>query len=407
LYRGGLMSSADRQTAQPNGHSKGRRLRLAFVGMRGLPSDLPKAGGGERETEAKATRLAQRGHDVVVYCRWHYNRHPPALYRGVRLVSLPSIPTKNLDTVTHTFLALLHLWRRNTADIVSFHGMGNALALPLASLAGKKTVVYMDGIDWERPKWGRLARLSLNLGARMAFRWADAVYVDNEASRRQMQGMFGQAPKVITLAAELWEQPGTDRLAGFGISPDRYVLFVGLLRPDKGVDTLVKAYEKLDTDLPLIIVGDDPDGGSYVVRLKATTDPRIHFVGYAYGDAARQLFAHCRIYVQPSRVEGNSPSLMSAMACGRCVVVSNIPANLETMGDAGLSFTCDDDASLRSVLASALSDPAQIIDLGARARERIGAHYTWDAVVTKLEELYLGLAAVSSQATPPEIGFRG
>ena len=372
-------------------------LRIAFIGMRGLPADLPKAGGGERETEAKATRLAQHGHRVVVYCRWHYDRHPVSPYHGVELVSLPSIPTKNLDTVSHSLLSTLHVCVANSADIISFHGMGNSLFAPLAKLAGKRTVVYMDGIDWERPKWGRLARMTLRHAAGMAFKWADAVYVDNRSSQVQFQKLFGVSPEVITLAADVWECPGNDLLAKYDLRPDQYILFVGLLKPDKGVHTLVKAYEDLDTDLPLVIVGDSPDGGAYVQQLKSTSDKRIRFLGYVYGKAAQQLFANCRIYVQPSLMEGNSPSLMSAMACGRCVVVSDIEQNLETVGGAGKAFRCGDPLSLRQMLKELLNSPAQVQALGEKAYERIRTVYNWDVVVDELERLYLRISNIPSR----------
>ena len=183
-------------TQNPDDH-QAKRLRISMIGMRGLPADLPKAGGGERETEAKAVRMAERGHEVTVYCRWHYNRDPDTPYQGVKLISLPSIPTKNLDTPTHTLLSTLHVLFRNTADIISYHGMGNALFLPLAKLGRKKTVVYMDGVDWERPKWGKLARTMLKVAARFAFRWADVVYVDNHASaeafKRELERKAGFA----------------------------------------------------------------------------------------------------------------------------------------------------------------------------------------------------------------------
>jgi glycosyltransferase involved in cell wall biosynthesis len=369
-----------------------RSLRLAFIGLRGLPSDLPKAGGGERETEAKATRLARRGHQVMVYCRWHYNRHPSSPYQGIRLLSLPSIPIKNLDTVSHTLLATIHACVTNSADIISFHGMGNALFVPLVRLARKRCVVYMDGIDWERPKWGWLARRALQLAANMALRWADAVYVDNRSSQVLFQKAFGKSPQVITLGADLWPDPGTDLLQQYDLQPNRYLLFVGLLKPDKGVHVLIEAYEKLNTDIPMIIVGDSPDGGTYVEHLKSTPDKRIHFLGYVYGKAAQQLFANAMIYIQPSLMEGNSPALMSAMACGRCVVVSDIDQNLETIGEAGLSFRSNDPDSLRNVLAQLLNSPGRIQSLGSKARERIETTYTWDVVVDRLEQLFFGLS---------------
>ena len=368
-------------------------LSLAFIGMRGLPADLPGAGGGERETEAKATRLAARGHRVTVYCRWHYNRRPQSPWRGIRLISLPSIHTKNLDTVSHTLLAALHVLLPGGADTVSLHGMGNALFAPLLRLGGKRVVVYMDGIDWERPKWGRLARVALQAAAWLAFRSANEVYVDNQASQAGFRNLFNHAPQVITLAAEVWPAPGSDLLAEYGLEPNGYILFVGLLRPDKGVHLLVEAYARLKTTLPLVIVGDDPDHGEYAENLKRAADGRVRFLGYAYGQAARQLFANCLIYVQPSVMEGNSPALMSAMACGRCAVVSDIAQNRETVGEAGLTFHSGDAQDLRQVLDAALAAPERLRALGCAALERINTVYNWERVIDQLEALYERLAA--------------
>ena len=365
--------------------------RLTFIGMRGLPPDLPGAGGGERETDAKARRLAARGHDVTVYCRWNYVRRPPTHYDGVRLVSLPAFPRAGLETLSHSLLATLHTLLNNTADIISYHGMGNGLLVPLARLGRKRAVVYMDGLDWERPKWGRAARLLLKWGAAAAFRWADEVYVDNAASQSRFAAIFGREPRLITLAADLWDPPGDDLLAEMGLTAENYILFVGMLRPDKGVHMLIDAYTQLDTTVPLVIVGDNPDDPAYKQRLVDASDARVKFLGYRYGAAAQQLFANALIYVQPSVMEGNSPALMSAMACGRCVVVNGIEQNRETIGDAGTAFEAGNPADLRAKLAALLADRDQIAAMGARARRRIETVYSWERVVDELERLYARL----------------
>lgn len=367
--------------------SPGRRL--AFIGMKGLPPDLPGAGGGERETDAKSRRLAARGHAVTVYCRNNYIKDPPVDYEGVKLVGLPvPIQRAGLEAMSHTPLATLHAIITNRADVLNFHGMGNGLFLPLAKLGRKKTVVYMDGIDWERPKWGRMARTMLKWGAAAAFRWADVVYVDNVASQREFTHYFGKSPQVITLAADLWEPPGDDLLAELGLQVDQYILFVGMLRPDKGVHLLVDAYSKLNTDIPLVIVGENPDDPGYVQALKEKSDERVKFLGYRYGLEARQLFANCLIYVQPSVMEGNSPALMSAMSTGRCVVVNGIEQNRETIGEAGVAFEAGDAEDLRCQLERLLQDPNRIRQLGELARQRIETVYNWERVVDELEQMY-------------------
>jgi glycosyltransferase involved in cell wall biosynthesis len=157
------------------------------------------------------------------------------------------------------------------------------------------------------------------------------------------------------------------------------------------VHLLMEAYAGLDTRLPLVIVGDDPDHGEYAERLRRTADPRVRFLGYAYGQAARQLFANCLVYVQPSLMEGNSPALMSAMACGRCVVVSDIDQNRETVGPAGLTFSSGNADSLRDVLKDLIHASDRISRLGQAARARVASDYSWDVVVDHLEALYYRL----------------
>lgn len=363
-------------------------LRVAVIGLKGLPADRPKAGGGERAIEEWFTRLAQRGYDSIVYCRWHYNRRPSTPYKGIRLLSLPSAPTKSLDTLSHSLLSTLHLALTDTADIIQYGGMGTGLLAPLGKLCRKKVVVALDGVDWERPKWGRIARLMLKLGARTAFKWADAVHVDNRLAQQRFAELFGRTPDLITLAADACDDPGSDSLSQFGLDPHNYVLFVGLLKPDKGVHVLIEAYRAVQTTMPLVIVGDSNDAGDYVQSLKSTSDDRVKFLGYVYGSDAQQLFGNCLLYVQPSLMEGNSPALMTAMGHGRAVVASDIEQNLETIGDAGATFVSGNAGSLAEVLTELIGNAEEVERLGALARERIATVYNWDRSADRLDRLY-------------------
>jgi glycosyltransferase involved in cell wall biosynthesis len=290
-----------------------------------------------------------------------------------------------LETMSHTFLATLHTLFTNSADIVCFQGMGNALFIPLLKLGGKRTVVFMDGIDWERPKWGFVARTLLKLGASSAYRWGDAITVDNISSQQRFAEIYGRQPQFLPLGADLWETPGDDIVRELGLTSNNYILFVGMLRPDKGVHMLVDAYTQLDTDVPLVIVGDTFDQHEYKQSLIDAADDRVHFLGYRYGEEVKQLFANCLIYVQPSIMEGNSPALMSAMACGRCVVVNGIEQNRETIGDAGIAFAEGDVDDLRAKLAQLLSDRAMLDTFGAQAKQRIIDNYSWDRTVDRLQ----------------------
>jgi glycosyltransferase involved in cell wall biosynthesis len=229
------------------------------------------------------------------------------------------------------------------------------------------------------------------LSANMAFRMADRVYVDNAVSQKIFTRLFKKEPLLITLGADLRAYPGSDQLNSFGLTEEKYILFVGLLKRDKGVHILIEAYNKLDTPLPLVIVGDCPDEPKYVQSLKEMADNRVHFLGYVYGEGAQQLFANCYIYVQPSIMEGNSPSLMTAMSYGRCCLVSNIEQNLETIGDGGLSFRVNDALDLLRLLEMLLKDESKIKRFGSLGRERIEKYYNWNGIVNQLENLCIEL----------------
>lgn len=360
-------------------------MRIAMLGGRGVPA---RYSGSETCVEEVGARLVERGHEVVVYCRGHNSQTDAKTYKGMQRVVLPSLNSKHLDTPSHTLLSLLHNFVSRPADVLHFHGVGNSLFLPWLKAMPCKTVVTVDGPDWERPKWGQMARQVLKTSARLAVGMADAVITDSLVSQRYYQDHFHKRTAYIPYGADLTEVTASNALAEYGLDPRGYILFVGRLVPDKGVHLLVEAFEGLQTDLELVIVGDSPLFPDYVRRLKSTQDPRVKFLGYVFGEPYRQLCAHAFIYVQPSLVEGTSPALLAAMGAGNCVVVNGIPENLETIGDAGVAFARNDPLDLCRVLQMLLDRPDTVECYRAKARQRVIPVYNWDTIALKHEVVY-------------------
>jgi glycosyltransferase involved in cell wall biosynthesis len=170
------------------------------------------------------------------------------------------------------------------------------------------------------------------------------------------------------------------------------VLFVGRLVPENCAHHLIEAFRGLATDFRCVIVGDAPYAGSYICDLRSTTDPRVVFTGYLFGEGYRELAGNAYCFVETSEVGGTHPALLEAMAFGRCVVVNDTPENLETVSDAGFSYEgAMGAASLRSVLERLLKDPATVRGHGAQARERVRAHYSWASVTDAYERVFLEL----------------
>ena len=374
-------------------------MRIAILGTRGIPANYS---GFETSVEETAWRLAERGHEVTVYCRAGQVNPSNGEYRGVRLVTLPSLQSKHLDTTTHTTLSVLHLLtHRPYPDVVQMYGVGNSLWLLPLQLARCPLVAIVDGLDWKREKWGRLASAFLRLSERFATWWADDYVVDSKAVIAYYRQRYRKEPVYIPYGATIPEATQSDGLVRqFGLEPRKYVLFVGRLVPEKGVHHLIHAFESLETDMTLAIVGDSLYDRRYVNSLKATSDARIRFLGFAYGEAYRQLNSHAYVYVQPSELEGTSPALLGAMGFGNCVLVSDIPENRETIGDAGITFRRGDETELAHCLQRLIDEPALVRRFRKLAKEHVARHYDWEKITDDHERLFY---RVLEQPVPPRL----
>jgi glycosyltransferase involved in cell wall biosynthesis len=331
--------------------------------------------------------------DFVVYCRSHQGREVGSNYLGMRRVVLPSLNTFQLDTLSHSLLSTIHVLSKNSADIVHYHGMGNALCLPVLLLSRKKTVVGLDGLDWERPKWGPVAKRVLKFSARLAFKLADHVIIDNKPAIEYYRRNFGLRDEEFTYipyGADVEPPSSAARLDSLRLRPRGYLLFVGALVPDKGPDVLIEGFKKVRTEMPLVVVGDTPFAREFrrKVHEAAAADPRVRMLGYVYGDAYRQLVANAYAYVHPPRNEGTSPALLQAMGYGNCIVSSDIVEAVEVTGDAAITFVSGDPADLARQLERVLADPELADRYRRLALERVRAEYSWDDVAARHRAVY-------------------
>jgi glycosyltransferase involved in cell wall biosynthesis len=190
----------------------------------------------------------------------------------------------------------------------------------------------------------------------------------------------------IAYGAELEPATSTEILDRLEVRPREYFLYVSRLEPENNAHVVVEAFEKVESDKKLLIVGDAPYAQKYIEQLKTTRDPRIHFTGAIYGSGYRELQSHAFAYVQATEVGGTHPALIEAMGVGNCVIAKDTPENHEVLADAGLFFRDADD--LAGQFRRILADEALVTRLRDCARSRAKACYSWDAVTDAYENLF-------------------
>jgi glycosyltransferase involved in cell wall biosynthesis len=363
-------------------------MRIAMIGQKGLPATY---GGIERHVEEIGKRLVQRGHEVSVFCRLYYTP-PDAQDDGLLLLRRPSIHTKHFDTATHVAWSTFEAMARRF-DIVHFHALGPSAFAFLPRLTGKRTVVTVHGLDWQREKWGKLAAWVLRQCEGPAAHFPDRTIVVSRTLRKHFREHHKCDAVFIPNGTNLPSPRPAKKLLQLGLTPGKYVLFVGRLVPEKGVHFLCEAFNQIDTDLKLALVGGHSHSQDYVQLLKKYESDRIRMLDYVYGDALEELWSHAYLVAQPSTMEGLSIALLEALSYGRCVLLSDIPENLEVGEDCAVPFRSRDVADLREKLEMLIRHPEVVKQYESKARAHIQAHYSWDKVAENTEAVYRDLLA--------------
>jgi glycosyltransferase involved in cell wall biosynthesis len=368
-------------------------LRIAFIGGRGLVS---KYSGIEAYYEEIGKRLAGMGHNVTVYCR-NYFTPPGEEHNGMHVVRLPTVRSKHLETLVHTFLSTLHVLLR-PCDVVHYHALGPALFSFIPRLVGKKTVVTVQGLDWQRKKWGRIASAVLRLGERAAVSLPTQTMVVSETLQKHYMNAHTAQTAYVPNGGVLRERHLPDKIFDWGLEPGKYILFLGRLSPEKGCHVLVEAYERLETDIKLVMAGASSYCDDYSRQLRTHAGERIKILDWVSGEALDELLTNALIFVLPSDLEGLSLALLDAMGAGLCVLASDVAENREAVEDAGFTFRRGDVADLADRLRFLIANPAIREAVGQAAKRRIRDHYQWAQIAQEIERVYFGMIGLEPAA---------
>lgn len=364
--------------------SPARPLRIALVGTRGVPA---RYGGFETAVEEVGSRLAARGHSVVVYCR-STGAGRPAEYRGMRLVHLPAVRHRALETLTHTGLSVAHLATRRT-DVAIVFNAANAVWLPGLRAARIPVATHVDGLEWMRAKWGPSGRRFYRAAESLAVRWSDALIADAVGISEYYQDVFDAPTRLIAYGAPAIGPGRADRLVELGLSRNAYHLVVARFEPENHVAEIVRGYVASDARLPLVVVGSAPYSHEYTGRVHAAADERVRFLGGVWdNELLDQLFANALTYLHGHSVGGTNPALLRAIGAGTATIAFDVRFNREVLGELGRYFRSADDVA--RAVTDAEAEPATTLARGERLRG-VARSYDWETVTDGYEKLVTDL----------------
>jgi glycosyltransferase involved in cell wall biosynthesis/peptidoglycan/xylan/chitin deacetylase (PgdA/CDA1 family) len=375
-------------------------MRIAFIGGRGVGSAYS---GIERYYEEVGSRLVARGHRVVAYARVHFTPDV-ASFRGVEVRRIPTLRMKHLETMVHSILATIDVCFRRV-DLVQYHALGSSPLAWIPRLAGKKTIVSVRGLDWQRAKWGALARFYLRFCEVTSVRCPNATAVVSRTLARHFAEAHGVAVRFIPNGVEHPPRRSPSKIREFGVGDRDYFLYAGRLSPEKGLECLIEAHRRAATGVRLVIAGGTSYSDRYIGKIRALAGPEVVFTGFVTGETLEELYGNALAFVLPSHMEGLSVALLEALSYGLPPITSDIPENRELVDACGgYVFPIDDVGALAALMGRLAADRDGARRLGDQCRERVRAQFGWDEVAEATERFYLEVLHRTGRqpAAPPE-----
>ena len=362
-------------------------MKVAILGTRGVPANY---GGFETLAEELGRRLAERGHDVTVYGRRGFVDPSLGSYRGMRLVVLPSIRTKHLETVSNTFSSALHAAFARY-DAVLLCNAANAVFIPILRWTGIPVAINVDGLERKRRKWGAAGRAYYRLGERLSAWLPNRLITDARVIQRYYRRFYGRISTMIAYGGDLEPPTTSETLERLGLEPNGYALYVSRFEPENNPDRVLEAWSRIRSDRRLVMVGGAPYADDLVRRIRELADDRVVLPGTVYGDGYRELLFHCRAYIHATEVGGTHPALVEAMGAGRPVLYYDTPENREVASGAGVSFRFSGPTALETTLGGLLEDDPKLARLGERSSTRVAERYRWSSVADAYERVLQSL----------------
>lgn len=367
---------------------------MQWFGHKRIPS---REGGVEIVVEELSTRLVKLGNKVDVYNRKGKNVQDKNAdkenkkikeYKGVKIITIPTINKKGIDAFLYSFCASIRALFGHY-DVLHYHAEGSCAMLWIPHLFHKKIIVTIHGLDWQRSKWGGFATKYIKYGEKCAVKYADQIIVLSENVKKYFKDTYNRETVFVPNGIEKPTIKKANIIKNkYDLNKDDYILFLARIVPEKGLDDLIDAYEKIKTDKKLVIAGGASHTNDYLENIKERTknNENIIMSGFVQGDELDELYSNAYLYCLPSHIEGMPISLLEALSYGCNVLISNIDENIQVAEKYATTFKMGDVSDLTNKLEACIEENNRYKD--NEIQEYVLNKYSWNDVVEKTMKIY-------------------
>lgn len=358
-------------------------MKIVVTGTRGIPGIQ---GGVETHCEELFPRLSAMGFDITVIRRSCYVNDNLSTFKGVSLKDVYAPRSKAFEAIVHTFLAVVAA-RRMNADVIHIHAIGPAIMVPFARMLGLKVVMTHHGPDYNRKKWGRIARMILRTGERCGVKFSSHVIVISDVINNLIKKRYNRydATLIFNGVNRPVKSTATDYIGSLGLETGKYVIALGRFVAEKGFHDLIDAFNETEASksgYKLVIAGDADHEDDYSQALKAkANDAGAILPGFIKGERLNELMSNASLFVLPSYHEGLPIALLEAMSYDLDVLTSDISANM--IGE----LSADDHFPVGDVQALACSIDRKLNNAATPRRYDL-SRYDWDNIAIKTSDIY-------------------
>lgn len=370
-------------------------MKIAMFGHKRIPS---REGGVEIVVEELAVRMASQGNQVTVYNRKGHHVAGKEFeqtkkiknYKGVKIKTVFTFQNSKLNAVVYSFLAALKTAFGNY-DVVHIHAEGPASMAFIPKMFGKKVVVTIHGLDWQRSKWGGFATRFLKWGEKNAAKYADEIIVLSKNVQQYFIDTYGRKTVYIPNGIEKPIVKNDNEIkAKYGIEKNEYILYLGRIVPEKGIHYLINAYNQITTNKKLVIAGGASHTSEYTAQVKesAKMNKNIIFTDFVQGEILEELYSNAYVYCLPSDLEGMPLSLLEAMSYSNCCLTSDIAECTEVCGENAKYFKKGNTEDLKKQLNNLLNNENEVLNYKKNAADYVLSKYNWNDITNKTLNLY-------------------